>query len=154
MLLLLIFNVFDTIGKYLSAYQFYGKYFCTSVVLFRYSYNPLIATPIPMPSKPLISHSRFPFSHFPPRFVFFGTFILQCTPTISSPAISSDLFCLLNMALFALTNGYATGINMTLAPQVVDEEEKETSGFMMSFPLTFGILVGCFLALLFVNLGA
>jgi len=39
-LLLLIFNVFDTIGKYLSSFQFYGKIFCTAVVLFRYSKNP------------------------------------------------------------------------------------------------------------------
>jgi hypothetical protein len=77
----------------------------------------------------------------------------MCTPTISAPYISSDLFCLVNMALFALTNGYATGINMSYAPQMVDEEEKETSGFMMSFPLTFGILVGCFLALVFLHLG-
>jgi hypothetical protein len=77
----------------------------------------------------------------------------MCTPTISSPYISSDVFCLLNMALFALTNGYATGINMSFAPQVVDEEEKETSGFVMSFTLTLGILVGCFLALVFVHLG-
>ena len=37
-------------------------------------------------------------------------------PTIKDPYISSDIFCLVNMGLFALTNGYATSINMALGP--------------------------------------
>ncbi len=57
-----------------------------------------------------------------------------------------------NMAFFAFTNGWATSANMSLAPQLVDVEERETAGYMMSFPLTFGILLGSFLALCFVKI--
>jgi hypothetical protein len=57
------------------------------------------------------------------------------------------------MALFAFTNGYLVTVNMIQAPMNVEDEEKETAGFMMTFPLHFGILSGSFLALIFKNVG-
>ena len=70
-------------------------------------------------------------------------------PNVDDPYITSDIFCVCNMALFAFTNGWSTSANMSLAPMKVSEEERETVGFLMSFPLTLGILTGNFLALLF-----
>ena len=64
----------------------------------------------------------------------------------NKPLISSDIVCLINMIFFALTNGLLTSVNMALAPQNVQEEEKETTGFIMNFPLTFGIFMGTVLA--------
>ena len=64
--------------------------------------------------------------------------------------ISDDWFTYLNMILFALTTGYSTGSHMNLAPQKVHTElQKETAGFLVSFPLFFGISCGTFFALLF-----
>ena len=37
-------------------------------------------------------------------------------PKIDDPLIKSDIFCLINMALFATTNGFSTTINMALGP--------------------------------------
>jgi hypothetical protein len=74
-------------------------------------------------------------------------------PTVAEPWIPSDLFSVFNMSLFALTNGWATTACMILAPSFVHSDEKETAGFMMTFPLTFGILAGTFLALLLQNIG-
>jgi len=38
---------------------------------------------------------------------------------------------------------------MALAPARVESNEKETASFLMTFPLTFGIVCGTFLALSF-----
>jgi hypothetical protein len=75
------------------------------------------------------------------------------SPTKYEPYINSDVFCVVNMALFALTNGWATCANMILAPMQADRDEKETAGFLMTFPLTFGILCGTLLAFIFSNIG-
>ena len=87
------------------------------------------------------------------RFTFFASFLLMILPNKSDPYIKSDIFCLLNMGLFAFLNGFSTSTNMELAPSIVSEDEKETVGFIMSFPLTFGILSGSFLALTLKNIG-
>ena len=50
------------------------------------------------------------------RFAFFASFILMIYPTNDDPYITSDVFCLVNMGLFSLTNGFATSLNMALAP--------------------------------------
>ena len=80
------------------------------------------------------------------------SFLLMILPNRENPYIKSDIFCILNMSVFAFLNGFSTSTNMELAPSIVNEEEKETVGFLMSFPLTFGILTGSFLALTFINI--
>jgi hypothetical protein len=37
-------------------------------------------------------------------------------PNKEDPLIKSDVFCLINMLFFALTNGWATSVNMSLPP--------------------------------------
>jgi len=50
------------------------------------------------------------------RLIFFASFLSMILPTINDPYMSSDYFCLINMALFAISNGYNTSVNMVLAP--------------------------------------
>jgi hypothetical protein len=49
------------------------------------------------------------------RFVFIFTFVSLVYPN-NNPWCDSDIFALINMAFFALTNGWATSANMILAP--------------------------------------
>lgn len=119
-LLVLMFNICDTIGKY------FGK--------IRKSYNQ-------------ISTWIMVFG----RFLFFLSFLVMATRN-NATVISTDWFEFLNIAVFAITNGYATTAVMTMAPEQVKTKEKETCGFLMSFPLAFGIVCGTFLALVFKDL--
>jgi len=50
------------------------------------------------------------------RILFFISFLCMILPKIDDPYIKSDIFCLVNMALFATTNGFSTTINMALGP--------------------------------------
>lgn len=109
-----MFNLFDTIGKYISKYFDFGVRKATILVYI--------------------------------RFIFFFTFLSMILPK-EDPLISSDLFCLFNMAIFALTHGWSTSANMSLGPQMVLDDEKETAGFILNFPLQFGIFSGTILAL-------
>jgi hypothetical protein len=40
---------------------------------------------------------------------------------------------------------------MALGPQLVGEDEKETAGFILNFPLGFGILTGTLLAVTLIS---
>ena len=70
----------------------------------------------------------------------------------TNPFFGSDYFAFFNILIFGITNGYATTAHMALAPEQVENDEKELSGFLMSFPLFFGILSGSMIALAFSNL--
>ena len=116
-LLVLVYNVFDTIGKY--------------VAKARWSYNE--------PSTWILIIGRF---------LFFLPYLVMATRN-DATIISTDWFEFLNTGVFALLNGYGTTAVMTIAPEKVKNKEKETCGFLMSFPLAFGIVCGTFLALTF-----
>lgn len=118
---LIVFNVFDTVGKYLPNMIFLNVRKASLLVWV--------------------------------RFLFYFTMVYMIFPSAEAPYIHSDVFCLFNMALFALTNGWATSANMILAPMQAEGHEKETAGFLMTFPLTFGILCGTMLANVFKHLG-
>jgi len=85
------------------------------------------------------------------RFVFFMPFILMAL-NMDIPIIGTDYFPFVNIALFALTNGYATSSCFILGPEYVADDKKETAGFITMFGLLFGIFTGSFLALAFTNL--
>ena len=85
------------------------------------------------------------------RCVFYATFILVATQR-DMPVFSSDWFIVVNVAFFALTNGYCTSCIMVLTPEQVKSDEKETAGYLISFPLMLGFFSGALLALPFVNL--
>ena len=116
-LLVLVFNVLDTVAKY--------------VAKARWSYNQASTIVLVVG-----------------RFLFFLPFLVMATKN-DAAIICTDWFQFLNIAVFAFTNGYATTAVMTMAPEMVKNKEKETCGFLMSFPLAFGIVCGTFLALAF-----
>lgn len=119
-ILIFIYNLGDTIGKMSSQKQFYNTLSATVLVVARLAFVVLFAM------------------------------VAYYQGDRSIPVISEDWFAFLNMALFALTTGLSTGSHMNLAPQKVTSElQKETAGFLMSFPLFFGISCGTFFALIF-----
>jgi hypothetical protein len=71
------------------------------------------------------------------RFGLYIFFILFATSN-DIAVISSSWLPFLVLALFGLTHGFCTSCVMILAPEIADDEEKETAGFIMSFPLFFG----------------
>ena len=85
------------------------------------------------------------------RCAFYATFILVATQN-DMPVFCTDWFLIINVALFAFTNGYCTSCIMVLTPEQVGSTEKETAGFLISFPLMLGFFSGGLLALPFVNL--
>jgi len=86
------------------------------------------------------------------RFWFFFTFLIAAT-TMNVDVFDSTWFAYVNIALFALTNGYATSALFTLIPEQLQTNiEKEISGFLGVWGLTGGIMCGAFLALPFANL--
>lgn len=52
------------------------------------------------------------------------------------------------MALFALTNGYNSTLNMIYGPMGVKDEHKEKAGMIMAFHLVGGIFIGSLVAML------
>lgn len=84
------------------------------------------------------------------RFVFFATFI-NLKNNKNTNFLDSDLFAIINMALFALLNGYCTSALYTMGPEAVADHKKETAGFIMQLSLYSGIISGSFLALTLSN---
>ena len=115
----LLFGIFDMIGKYFGS--------------FREWYN--------MPSTFVLVFARF---------FFYITFVVVAKADESF--MSQNWFAFFNISIFAFSNGFLTSCVMTLAPEQVEKNERETASFLMTVPLYFGILCGSSLALPFVNL--
>eukprot|EP00828_Plagiopyla_frontata_P022456 TRINITY_DN2903_c0_g1_i2.p1 TRINITY_DN2903_c0_g1~~TRINITY_DN2903_c0_g1_i2.p1 ORF type:complete len:319 (-),score=27.05 TRINITY_DN2903_c0_g1_i2:181-1137(-) len=81
------------------------------------------------------------------RFVFFP--IVFMSIFVKYSIFETIWLPFLIMACFAFTNGLLTGITMILGPSNVKQEAQETAGFLMSFALVTGILIGMFSALPF-----
>ena len=63
--------------------------------------------------------------------------------------IFNDWVALLNTFLFGLTNGFLTNAYFVLGPEMVKDELKETTGFILVLGLLSGIFIGSMGALLF-----
>ena len=59
---------------------------------------------------------------------------------------------IINMIVFAFTNGYGSTLTMMYAPSLVKDEHKEKAGMMMAFHLVGGIALGSFVAIGFSKL--
>jgi solute carrier family 29 (equilibrative nucleoside transporter), member 1/2/3 len=59
----------------------------------------------------------------------------------------SDWFKLLNVAAFALTNGYFGNLCTIKAPAAVEMEKKGQVGAFIGISITFGLMLGTLLAL-------
>ena len=116
-ILIFVFNMFDTVGKYLSVKRSWYSKRSTIMLVFA-------------------------------RFIFFIFYLIMASRK-DIFIICDDWFALVNMAVFSLLNGYTTSCAMVLAPEMCNNDEKETVGFLMTHPLVLGIMVGMILALTF-----
>lgn len=80
------------------------------------------------------------------RNLFIVTFILMQTNE-DIPVLSSGAFKLVHMFLFAFLNGLCSTICMIMASGAANDQEKETAGFIMPFPLFFGIMLGSLISI-------
>lgn len=64
----------------------------------------------------------------------------------------SDIFSLVMVAVFAITNGHVASVGMMHAPSRVGPHDRERAGFLMSLFLQLGIFVGSQTALVVQNL--
>ena len=121
-LLVLTYNIFDTIGKYIGVLRicFTKKKICLLVLM---------------------------------RCLFFITFLLNVQNTYDMSFLTSDWFCLINIAFFAITNGYLTTAIFILGSESYSKaQQKEKVGFLMSFMFNIGCIGGSLLALSFANI--
>lgn len=77
------------------------------------------------------------------RLIFVFTFIMIGLNKL----FQSDWFRIVNMALFAFTNGYNSTLLMIYGPTGVQNEHKERAGIIMSFHLVGGIFAGSLVAI-------
>ncbi len=113
-MVLLIFNVFDTIGRYSPSYIALAspkgtKWFCLARVLCSISIC-------------LIGYGTFS-----------GFFV-------------NDIWIVINIVVFAFTNGAGSTLAMMYGPEEFPDKDKENAGKMMALFLTFGIFFGSLLA--------
>jgi len=80
------------------------------------------------------------------RFIYDVLFVLQALP-LSVAVLNTAWFGYLNIALFGLTNGFATTALFIMGPEVVDGPKKEIAGFLSVFGLVTGLTVGGLCAL-------
>ena len=66
---------------------------------------------------------------------------------IGFEVITGDWFSILNMALFAITNGYNSTLLMIYGPMMAREKHREKAGIIMGFHLAGGIFFGALVAL-------
>lgn len=120
-ILLLLFNVFDTIGRYCSLYKiFYRKYQISVVIML--------------------------------RFLFIGSFIVLFKKE-NIGFINNAYFAIGNMAIFAFSNGYLiTALFILPTEMYKDGRDKELVGFVMSFMLNLGCIIGSLIALSFASI--
>lgn len=77
------------------------------------------------------------------RFILYPLQVFCVRPHI----FRNDFFPLLFNGVMALSNGYLASLAMMFGPSIVDAKKKEKAGYIMSFVLNLGILIGSNLAL-------
>ena len=85
------------------------------------------------------------------RFIFMAMFIIQAVAK-DILIISSPWFAYVNIAFFALTQGFLNVSLFILGPEQVKGDKKEVVGFLGVFALNIGSMIGAFSALLFKKL--
>ena len=80
------------------------------------------------------------------RVVFIASFVLIQLKSDPSWLFQADWFKFVNMAIFALTNGYNSTLCMIYGPSLVEDNNKERAGLIMNFHLVGGIFIGALIA--------
>lgn len=85
------------------------------------------------------------------RIIFIATGVMVQKSLTPAWLFQSDWFRILNIWLFAATNGYNVGIVMLLGPKQVEARDKERAGMLMNFHLVGGVVVGAIFAALIMS---
>ena len=80
------------------------------------------------------------------RLIFIPLLVLIQLSATPHGIFKSDWFRIVNMALFAFTNGYNSTLAMIFGPSLVGNADKEVAGIIMSFHLIGGIFAGSLIA--------
>lgn len=80
------------------------------------------------------------------RLIFIPTSVLIQLGSEPHWIFQADWFKILNMATFALTNGYNSTLAMIYGPSFASDADKEKAGILMSFHLVGGIFAGSLIA--------
>ena len=78
------------------------------------------------------------------RIIFVATFLLIAT--VQGVFFGSIYFKIVNMIIFAITNGYGSTLHMMYGPEPVRDKDKPVAGFTMSCHLLAGIFIGSLIA--------
>jgi hypothetical protein len=90
------------------------------------------------------------------RFVFWFTFLMIASddPAMPPRALFGGLwFKLINMAIYAYTNGACSTFIMILGPSRAPDESRDKAGYIMVTGLIFGIFSGQLLSFVFQGVG-
>jgi hypothetical protein len=86
------------------------------------------------------------------RLVLIAFFILQVV-TVTIPIFNTAWFGYVNIALFGITFGFLNVSLFIMSPEQVTKDKKEIAGFLSSFWINLGTMLGAFLSLSLKNLG-
>jgi equilibrative nucleoside transporter 1/2/3 len=116
-LLLLEFNIFDTLGRSLSAFWHTSVRLTGILALARAVFIPMIV------------------------------FLARTTPPTGGIVFSNDVSTIVVMILYSFSNGFVSSRALILAPTLVDGKDQEIVGFLMGSSLQLGILLGALIGL-------
>lgn len=119
LIMVMIFNVLDTIGRYMGGTP---KLMLSDYVVVALSYS---------------------------RSIFVLTFMLIAfnIPPSWLFGINADWFKIINMCLFSISNGYISTMLAIKAPSRAHDDSKEQVGLFVGISITFGILIGSLVAI-------
>lgn len=115
--MVMIFNVLDTVGRYLGGYLMIGD---KITIILTYARVIFIVTFL------LIAFN------VPPSWLF---------------GHDADWFKIINLALFSFSNGYLSTMLAIKAPSRAHDDSKEQVGLFVGIFITFGILLGSIIAI-------
>ena len=110
--IIIIYNIFDTVGRYLVKVLPKTKLFNAIIILGR---SILLFTLV---------------------------FNWYCQDKLNVPLPATSILLILNVALLAITNGIGTTLCFGIAPETVEDEYKGLAGTSLSFFLIVGIFLG------------
>lgn len=114
-MVILLFNVFDTVGRYTGGLKVFSPKLVIFLSLLR---TVFILTTI--------------------------GFALEWTPT---SIFGSDLFKVLNLVVFSISNGFVSTQCAIIAPSCVKEDQKEQVGIFVGLFIALGIVMGSLVAI-------
>ena len=81
----------------------------------------------------------------------FTPLILMSAMKSDNVVFGADWFKIVDIGLFALTSGYASGMHLMFGATSVDKKDRKVTGFIMFFYLMSGIFLGTLFDLFYIQ---